>query len=68
MTAEKEYIMCTLLRKVRTSASLCVRCGKCEQHCPQSIAIRDELANAVKVLEGPVYKGAKVFLPLFMKY
>ena len=67
MEAEREYIMCTLMRKVPTSASLCVRCGKCEQHCPQSIPIRDELAAACKVLEGPVYKAAKVFLPIFMK-
>ena len=67
MEAQREYIMCTLMRKVPTSASLCVRCGKCEQHCPQNIHIRDELANAKKVLEGPVYKVAKVVLPIFMK-
>ncbi len=67
-TAFKEYFMCTLLRKEPTSASLCVKCGKCEQHCPQGIAIREELANAAKVLEGPVYKVARKFLPLFMKY
>ncbi|MBR6237269.1 MAG: aldo/keto reductase [Firmicutes bacterium] len=67
-TAFKEYFMCTLLRKEPTSASLCIKCGKCEQHCPQGIAIREELANAAKVLEGPVYKVARKFLPLFMKY
>ena len=67
-TAFKEYFMCTLLRKEPTSASLCVKCGKCEQYCPQGIAIREELANAAKVLEGPVYKAARKFLPLFMKY
>ncbi len=65
--AEREYVMCTLLRKVPTSASLCVRCGKCEQHCPQGIAIRDELEGARKVLEGVPYKIAKVFAPLVMK-
>lgn len=30
----------------RKSASECVRCGRCEQACPQHIAIRDELAKA----------------------
>ena len=67
-TAFREYFMCTLLRKDHTSASQCVKCGKCEQHCPQGIAIREELANACKVLEGPAYKVARKFLPLFMKY
>ena len=66
--AMREYMMCTIMRKDPTSASNCVRCGKCMQHCPQGIAIPDELANACKVLEGPVYKAARKFLPLFMKY
>ena len=33
-------------------ASACIRCGKCEQVCPQHIHIRDELARAAEVLEG----------------
>ena len=32
-------------------AGKCVNCGKCETHCPQSIQIRKELANAAKTLE-----------------
>ena len=32
-------------------ASACIRCGKCEQVCPQHIHIRDELAKAAAVLE-----------------
>ena len=67
-TATKEYIMCTLLRKDHTSAGNCVKCGLCEKHCPQGIAIREELANARKTLEGPVYKVAKKVIPVFMKY
>jgi len=51
-----EYTMCTALRKNSTAASSCIGCGKCEQHCPQGIQIREELGNAVKALEGPVYK------------
>jgi len=64
----KDYIMCTLIRKDATSASRCVKCGKCEQHCPQGIAIRKELERATKELEGPVYKIAAKALPKFMKY
>ena len=51
-----DYVKCTTLRKHSTAASQCIGCGKCEQHCPQGIAIRQELKNAQKVLEGPVYK------------
>lgn len=31
-------------------ADKCVKCGKCEQACPQHIHIRDELARSVKAL------------------
>ncbi|MBV7276823.1 aldo/keto reductase [Clostridium sp. PL3] len=31
--------------------SNCVQCGKCEKHCPQSIAIREELKNLRAVFE-----------------
>lgn len=54
----KDYIMCTALRKNPTSASNCIGCGKCEQHCPQNIEIRRQLQNARKELEGPAYKAA----------
>ena len=54
--ALKEYFMCTALRGKSTAASNCVGCGKCETHCPQSIHIRDELKNAAKELEVPVYR------------
>ncbi len=32
-------------------ANKCVGCGKCEQHCPQSIKIREELVNVTSTLE-----------------
>lgn len=67
-TALKEYIMCTLMRKDATSASNCVECGKCEQHCPQNIKITKELKNARKDLEGIIYKIAKRVVKIFVKY
>ncbi len=55
----KEYFMCTAARKTSTAASNCIGCGKCEQHCPQHIPIRQELKNAQKALEVPVYTLAR---------
>ncbi len=66
--AFEEYMLCTVLRKDSTSASNCVGCGKCEQHCPQHIQIRQELKKAQKELEGPLYKVAKTFVSMFLKY
>ena len=64
----KEYFMCTALRRDSTAASRCIGCGKCEKHCPQGIAIREELKNARKELEGPIYRIAARAVRLVMKY
>ena len=56
VAAQWDYVKCTTLRKNASAASQCIGCGKCEQHCPQGIAIRQELDNARKVLETPVYQ------------
>jgi len=66
--ALREYLMCTGMRKDATSASNCIECGKCEQHCPQHIEIRKELKNARKELEGPAYRIARKVVSLFLKY
>jgi predicted aldo/keto reductase-like oxidoreductase len=34
-----------------SSPSLCVKCGKCETHCPQNISIMKELVNVRKKME-----------------
>ena len=54
-----DYTICTALRRNATSASGCVGCGLCEKHCPQHIAIRQELKNASRALEGPLYKAVR---------
>ena len=54
-----DYAMSTAIRKNSTAASNCIGCGKCEQHCPQHIAIRDNLKEAAKELEGPLYRFAR---------
>lgn len=40
----------TSLHKIE-KASNCIKCGKCESHCPQNIAIRDELEKVKKTFE-----------------
>lgn len=68
LSAFREYVMCTALRRNPTSASNCVGCGKCETHCPQGIAIRDELKNVQRELEGPIYRIIRGFVKLLHLY
>lgn len=44
------------MRKEPGFASQCVGCGKCEQHCPQHINIREKLKEADKALRPLPYK------------
>lgn len=57
--AISDYTKCTAMRKHSAAASMCVGCGKCESHCPQGIAIRDELKHAARVLEILPYKALR---------
>lgn len=59
----KEYFMCTAMKNDKAMASLCHECGKCEQHCPQSISIRDELKAVKKRFESPIFKLVTRFVP-----
>ena len=54
----REYFMCTPMKKHGCNASLCKKCGKSENHCPQGLPIRQKLELVVKELESPVYKAA----------
>ncbi len=53
----KEYVKCS--SGDYAPASVCIGCGKCEQHCPQGIEIRKCLNQASKELEGTMYKILK---------
>ena len=44
------------LTKEPAFATQCIQCGKCEQHCPQSIPIRQKLKEADKALRPLPYK------------
>ena len=63
-----DYVICTALRKNSTSASNCVGCGKCEKHCPQGIDIRNQLKNAEREFEGPIYKLVRGVVSKFVKF
>lgn len=67
-SAWKEYIMCTAMRKTSSAASNCVECGKCESHCPQHIAIREELKKSRKKLETPIYRIARQVIKWMRAY
>ncbi|MDR0321032.1 MAG: aldo/keto reductase [Treponema sp.] len=54
----KQFITSTGFMAAKSaSPSLCIKCGKCETHCPQSISIMKELAVVKKRME-----------PLFIKF
>jgi len=50
----KEYVRCTTGKN--SPASMCIGCGKCETHCPQSIDIRAQLKEIEKEFETNAYK------------
>ena len=67
-TALKEYFMITGVRRDYTGPGNCIGCGKCEQHCPQHLPIREELKNARSALEKLPYRIGRRVLPYIMRY
>ncbi len=63
-----EYFQNTALRSKTSSASQCVGCGKCEEHCPQHLPIRQYLKDVEKTMETPTYRIAKKIVKLLHLY
>ena len=51
-----EYAQNVGMTKEPTFARQCIECGKCEQHCPQGIKIREKLKEADKALRPLPYR------------
>ena len=62
----KDFFQTTLLRKDSALATACIKCGKCEKHCPQEIPIREMLKKADRALRPwyvrPIMSIGKKFL------
>ncbi|MBO5556546.1 MAG: aldo/keto reductase [Oscillospiraceae bacterium] len=56
-----QFFHTVALTKEPAFASQCIRCGKCEQHCPQGLPIRDKLQEADRALRPLPYKLAIQF-------
>ena len=61
-----QYAQTVGLTKEPAFASQCIECGKCEQHCPQSIPIREKLKEADRELRTPLYKVGIDLARLYM--
>ena len=61
-----QFMQTVGLSKEPPFATQCVGCGKCEQHCPQNIPIREKLKEADKALRPLPYKIALDAARLFM--
>ncbi len=63
MNSQVNYIM----RNFNHEASKCSDCGKCEQHCPQAIPVREKLREVKKTFEGPIYKPMRFAIKTVMR-
>ncbi len=64
----KEYYQTVALNGDPSFASQCIQCGKCEQHCPQHLPIREKLKEADKALRPfPVGLGLNIVRRFMLK-
>lgn len=61
------YLMQTSMKKQTSNASLCVDCGRCVPHCPQNIAIPQELRRVKKKFEKFYFRPLRWAVKKFMK-
>lgn len=60
-TGRHEYMQIVALQKEMSDISKCIKCGKCERHCPQHLEIPRMLKEAQKNLQPWYYRvGIKV--------
>ena len=63
-----EYYQAAGLREKTGFPGNCIGCGKCEQHCPQSLPIRQKLKEAEKaLLPGPYKLGVTIARKFLLK-
>ena len=55
-SGRKHFIQAVALAAEPAFASQCIKCGKCEKHCPQGIPIREKLQEADRALLPFPYK------------
>ncbi len=61
-----QFIQTVGLTKEPAFATQCIECGKCEQHCPQNLPIRQKLKEADRALRPLPYKVAITIARKFM--
>ena len=49
-SGRSQYFQTVALAAEPSFASQCIKCGKCEQHCPQNIPIREKIQEAERAL------------------
>lgn len=58
--ARREYMQTTAMRWPSSGVRHCIGCGKCEQHCPQHLPVRQALKQAAAELETPAYRAVEL--------
>ena len=58
--ARREYMQTTAMRGPSSGGRHRIGCGKCEQHCPQHLPVRQALKQAAAELETPAYRAVEL--------